>query len=106
MAERKTDVPYWVLVSVLFSTHPLSEGLALALHQVASELYRSGEGSGLLDREDGHGRVLNLKRDALLGTIGGPLFEAELETPRGKGQVRFLLTRQGLEHDAPPAAMA
>jgi hypothetical protein len=33
----------------------------------------------------------------LLGTIGGPAFEAQLETERGAGKVRFLLTRDGLE---------
>jgi hypothetical protein len=40
--------------------------------------------------------VVNLRKDVLLGSIGGPSFEAELETERGKAQVRFLLTRQGL----------
>ena len=97
MQNGNDDIPYWVLVSVLFSTHPLSESLALALHSVAFELYRAGGSSAQLDRDDAHGEVRNLKKDALLGTVGGPVFEAELETPRGKGLVRFLLTRQGLE---------
>jgi hypothetical protein len=41
--------------------------------------------------------VVNLKRSMLLGTIGGPAFEAKLETERGSGTVRYLLTREGLE---------
>mgnify|MGYP003519625280 CR=1 FL=1 len=32
-----------------------------------------------------------------LGAIAGPAFEAKLETERGSGTVRYLLTRQGLE---------
>jgi hypothetical protein len=32
-----------------------------------------------------------------LGAISGPGFEASLETERGSGVVRYLLTRQGLE---------
>ena len=97
MADGGDDIPYWVLVSVLFSTHPLSEAPALALHRIAFDLYRTGGTLGQLDRDDAHGEVRNLKKEALMGTIGGPVFEADLETPRGKGLVRFLLTRQGLE---------
>lgn len=91
------DLPYWVLISVLFSSFPLQQELALALHHVAYDLHHSGQAVGTIDRETAHGEVRNLKKDALVGTIGGPVFEAELETERGKGQVRFLLTRQGLE---------
>ena len=43
------------------------------------------------------GLVKNANQDAAVGTITGPVFEAELETERGKGEVRFILTRQGLE---------
>ena len=32
-----------------------------------------------------------------LGAISGPAFEAKLETRRGSGTVRYLLTRQGLD---------
>ena len=41
-----------------------------------------------------------------IGTIAGPAFEAKLETERGSGTVRYLLTRQGLEQlgvQPPPA---
>jgi hypothetical protein len=43
------------------------------------------------------GKVRNLKKDVHLGGISGPAFEAEIDTERGSGVVRFLLTRQGLE---------
>lgn len=96
--ERPVDeLPYWVLVSVLTSTVPLDQGLALALHRVALELYRSGGAVGQVDHALTHGQVKNLRREALLGTMGGPVFEAELDTERGAAFVRFLLTRQGLE---------
>src|SRR5690242_16815308 len=53
------------------------------------------------------GKVRNLRKDFLVGTIGGPAFEADLETERGAGTVRFMLTRQGLElmSDKPPPQM-
>jgi hypothetical protein len=43
------------------------------------------------------GKVHNLRKDVQMGAITGPVFEAEIETERGSGVVRFLLTRQGLE---------
>jgi|CXWL01.1.fsa_nt_gi hypothetical protein len=98
--------PYWVLISVLFSSVPLTPPLAMALHQVAAELYRSGDGQGAVDHALAHGVVRNLKRDAMLGVTLGPMFEADLETERGKAQVRFLLTRQGLELTQPGEAPA
>ncbi len=88
--------PYWVLMSVLFSSQPMTEKLAMNLHRVAYELYRTDGTEAALDGELVHGTVRNSHREALIGTIGGPVFEASLETERGAGQVRFLLTRQGL----------
>ncbi|MFO0594001.1 MAG: hypothetical protein U0228_01820 [Myxococcaceae bacterium] len=90
-------MPPWLLISVLFSSFPMEESLALALHQVALDLYRRGDGAGEIDHGLAHGRVTNSRQDAAVGTITGPVFEAELETERGKGQVRFILTRQGLD---------
>jgi hypothetical protein len=52
---------------------------------------------GLIDQGLAHGHVKNARKEAAIGTITGPVFEAELETERGKGQVHFILTRQGLE---------
>lgn len=91
------DVPYWQLLSVLFSSVPLEQALAMTLYDAAFELQRTGARSMKVAGDLATGTVTNLKKHALLGTIGGPTFEAELETARGKGQVRFLLTRSGLE---------
>jgi hypothetical protein len=89
--------PYWVLISVLFSSQPLTPALAQRLYQTAYELYRRDEGAAALTGEMARGRVVNLRKNVLLGTIGGPAFEAEIETERGSGVVRFLLTQQGIE---------
>ncbi|HTE50068.1 MAG TPA: hypothetical protein VK698_04290 [Kofleriaceae bacterium] len=93
------SVPYWRLISILFSSFPLTPGLAFRLHKSAYELYRSDGGVAAIGREDDavSGEVRNLKRTALLGTLSGPAFEARLDTERGEGIVRFLLTHQGIE---------
>ncbi len=91
------DPPYWTLISVLFSSFPLSETVAMTLHHAAYELYTS---EGSVTRVDGDllsGEVRSLGTDALVGSIGGPMFEARVETERGSGTVRFFLTRSGLE---------
>ena len=95
MAEQTP--PYWVLISVLFSSQPLSPSLAMTLHQVAYDLYRRGDSVGEVAGDLVQGKVRNLRKDVLMGTIAGPAFEAEIDTERGAGVVRFLLTRQGLE---------
>jgi hypothetical protein len=96
MAARR-DTPYWQLISVLFSSVPLTPALAMTLHQAAYDLYRSDGGVAPVAGDALQGRVTNLRKDVLLGTIAGPAFEARIETERGKGTVRFLLTRQGLD---------
>ncbi len=97
MSADAPQTPYWVLISVLFSTFPLEEGLALALHRIALDLYRRSEDEGHIDHNLAHGVLRNLRNEAVIGATSGPIFEADLETERGQGQVRFLLTRQGLE---------
>jgi hypothetical protein len=103
------SVPYWLLISVLFSTVPLTEALAVRLHRAALDLYRRNRGVAKLQGDLAQGEVRNLKKDLLLGTLGGPGFEAHLDTERGSGVVRFLLTRQGIEmmaeRERPSAAM-
>lgn len=89
--------PYWFLLSVLFSTTPLTPSLAMFLYQVARDLYQQDKSTSPLAGDLVQGTLVNLKKEALLGTIGGPMFEAEIDTERGHGVVRFLLTRQGLE---------
>ncbi len=89
--------PTWLLISVLFSSIPLTSALAALLYQAAFELYSEGRTATPVAGDVVTGRVRSLGKDMLLGTIGGPAFEAELETERGPGKVRFLLTREGLE---------
>jgi hypothetical protein len=93
----RQDPPYWLLISVLFSSVPLTPVLAMTLHQAAYGLYRTNGGAAPVAGDMLQGRVTNLRKDMLLGTIGGPAFEAQIETERGKGKVRFLLTREGLD---------
>jgi hypothetical protein len=95
MAEQPP--PTWLLISVLFSSLPLTPALAATLQQTAYDLYRRDAGAMPVAGDTLSGRVRNLRKDALLGTIGGPVFEADLETERGPGRVRFLLTRQGID---------
>jgi len=95
--DSEGDPPYWVLISVLSSSQPLTPALAMCLHQAAYQLYRK---DGMAEKVAGDfisGTVRNLRQDVVLGSISGPAFEAEIETERGAGLVRFLLTRQGLE---------
>jgi hypothetical protein len=92
---------------VLFSSVPLSAALAATLHQAALELYRKDEPTSPVAGDLVAGRVVNLRKTMQLGAISGPAFEAKLETERGSGTVRYLLTRQGLELSGlgdPPAA--
>lgn len=96
MSEKDTP-PYWMLISVLFSSQPLNSSLAMTLHQAAYDLYQRNDSVQEVMGDLVHGKVRNLKKDMMLGTIGGPAFEADIETERGSGKVRFLLTRQGLE---------
>jgi hypothetical protein len=87
----------WNLISVLMSTVPLTSSLATSLYEVARGLHRSGEDAGELYDEGVEGKVRNLRRAFSLGAIAGPGFEADLETKEGRGRVRFLVTREGLE---------
>lgn len=89
--------PYWVLISVLFSSFPMTPSLAMCLHHAAFDLHRKGSSEGPVAGDLVSGKIVNLKKDVLLGTMGGPAFEAEIETERGSGVVRFFLTREGLE---------
>jgi len=95
MADQGTS--RWTLISVLFSTVSLSAPLAALLHEAALELYRRDEPTGQVAGDLVTGRVVNLRKTVQLGSITGPVFEASLETERGNGTVRYLLTRQGLE---------
>ncbi len=80
---------------MLFSSQALTEPLALALYRVAAELYRTSQSAGALELQLAHGEVRNQHKHVTLAGIGGPLFEATVETERGTCEVRFLLTREG-----------
>jgi hypothetical protein len=104
MAEQSP--PYWRLLSVLFSSQPLTPPLANALLQVALDLHRRDASEGEVEGGLYQGQVRNLRKHVMLGAIGGPSFEASVETERGSGTVRFLLTREALElldAQGPPA---
>jgi hypothetical protein len=91
---------YWRLISVLFSSFPLTSALAHRLYRTAYELYRTDGGVASLDGDSEvivSGELRNLNREVALGTFAGPAFEAHVETERGKGVVRFVVTHQGIE---------
>ncbi len=95
MAEERT--PYWHLVSVLFSSFPMTPAVAHTLYEAAFELHAGDLPAREVAGDFVSGTVRNLRQHVVLGSIAGPSFEADLETERGKGLVRFLLTREGLE---------
>jgi hypothetical protein len=94
---RSAEPPYWTLISVLFSSQPLTPALARLLYESAFELYRTDRDAAPLRAELVEGTLESLRRDVALGAISGPSFEARIETARGAGTVRFLLTWQGIE---------
>jgi hypothetical protein len=92
-------VSYWLLIAVLQSSVPLEQALAMRLYRAAVELHRRGEDVEKIAGDLAQGEVRRLGKHLLLGTISGPGFEAVVDTPRGSGAVRFILTQQGLEHE-------
>jgi hypothetical protein len=90
-------VPYWLLIAVLQSSVPLDDALAMRLYRAAFDLHTREGSREKLTGDLATGEVRRLRKDMLIGSIAGPGFEAELDTPRGSGRVRFILTRQGLE---------
>ena len=90
-------VPYWLLIAVLQSNVPLVPALSARLYHAARDLYKTDQGSVRLSGDLAMGEVRSLKKDLLLGSIAGPGFEADLDTPHGSGRVRFILTRQGMD---------
>src|SRR4051812_23829180 len=88
---------YWMLIAVLHSTVQLPPALSTRLYHAALELHRDQGDVARLSGDLAMGEVRRLGRSLLLGAIGGPGFEARLDTPLGSGLVRFILTRQALE---------
>ncbi len=104
MAEQSKQA--WRLISVLFSTVPLTASLAGALLEAARALWSSGDGSTAVAGDTLSGRVRSLRKDVILGAISGPAFEADLETERGSAKVSFLVARTALGDAAPPRRAA
>ena len=97
--------PYWLLIAVLQSTLPLEPALAMQLDGGVIQPHREAGATSTLTGDLAMGEVRRLGKELLIGSIGGPGFEAELDTPNGSGRVRFILTRQGLdEAPARPAS--
>lgn len=94
-------VPYWLLIAVLQSSLPLEPALAMRLYHAALELHRGDGGMTRLTGDLAMGEVRRLGRTLVLGSIVGPGFEAQLDTPKGSSTVRFILTRQGLGEEEP-----
>jgi hypothetical protein len=92
-------LPYWRLIAVLFSSLPLSPPLAMRLYRAAVELHETHEEVARLTGELAMGEVRRLEGTQVLGSVTGPGFEAEVDTPEGSGRVRFIVTPQGLESD-------
>ena len=78
----------------------------MRLYQAALELHRETGDVQKLTGDLAMGLVKRLGKDLLIGSIGGPGFEAEIATPQGEGKVRFILTRHGLEREEAPSASA
>jgi hypothetical protein len=97
MQHDAESTPHWFLISVLFSSLPLTPQLATRLHKAAFDLYRADDDALEVRGTMLKGEVRNLKKQLLLGTIAGHAFEARLDTERGEGVVRYLLTDEGIE---------
>ena len=104
MARRDDDgsederPPFWLLISVLFSSVPLQDAAAWTLYDAAIDLIHAGEGEATLHSEAVSGTLRNLSKHVVMGSIGGPAFEAEISTPEHKeASVRFLVTSQGVD---------
>jgi len=89
--------PYWALIAALFSSVPLTESLAMALYYAGCNVYQGNPGAGEVIGDLVNGKVRSLQKHVVLGTFSGPAFEARIETERGPGVVRFLITHEGLK---------
>jgi hypothetical protein len=104
MASSEGD---WLLIAVLHSTVPLEQAVALRLYHAAVVLEAEHGTVQRLQGDLATGEVRRLGKHMLIGAIGGPAFEAALDTPRGSGTVRFVVTPEGLhrhENSAPRSA--
>jgi len=96
MESLASETPYWLLISVLASTVPLSEDASLSLYDAACEMVAAKQEHAEIRSGVVTGTIRNLGKDVLIGTLSGPLFEADVVAAGTSGHVRFLVTRQGL----------
>ncbi len=87
----------WLLIAVLQSTVPLEQAVALRLYHAAVSLHAEQGSIEKIQGDLASGQVRRLGKDMLIGAIGGPAFEAEIDTPRGSGLVRFVITPAGMQ---------
>lgn len=96
MCALTRETPSWLLVAVLASSIRLSDDASLSLYDAACEMLEAKEEEAELRSPVVTGSIRNLGSDVVVGTLGGPLFEADVISEGTSGHVRFLVTRQGL----------
>lgn len=89
--------PYWALIAALFSSISLTESLAMSLYYAGCDLYERNQEAGEVAGDLLSGKLRRLQEHAVLGNFSGPAYEARIDTERGAGVVRFLITREGLQ---------
>ena len=89
--------PYWALIAALFSSISLTEPLAMALYYAGCDLYQRNQEAGEVAGDLLSGKLRRLQEHAVLGNFSGPAYEARIDTERGAGLVRFLISREGLQ---------
>ena len=89
--------PYWALIAALFSSFSLTESLAMSLYYAGCDLHERNQEAGEVAGDLLSGKLRRLQEHAMLGNFSGPAYEARIDTERGSGVVRFLITREGLQ---------
>ena len=78
-------------VCVMTSGMPLTEEVRTALLLVGRDLLQAGDEMRIFRAADCEGGVSTEYKYAMLGTFGGVLLDAHVESDRGTTRVRFLL---------------
>ena len=91
-----SDTPTWLLVCILASTVRLSEAASLSLYDAACEMLGAKQEHAELRSNAVTGIIRDLDKSAVLGSLSGRVFEADVIADGTSGHVRFLVTRQGL----------
>lgn len=79
----------------MLSGMPLTGQISQALFDGAKKMWADGEEKLDVSTQEFEGRIRTQGKHSLLGSIGGVLFEANIETDLGSTNVRFIVqTRQ------------